>query len=221
MASQARQRVIVIDGGGGTGTSSNGKAAGKKLYCDYLNSGEIYRAFAFQLMNEGWGGANLKAEPGLVGRTVRDYKLEFADGGVGSVNGTDCSGVLHAPEINSFVPHVAEIPEVRSVVEDLARSFIADRPLSIIEGRAGAWEIPDSELKIWLTCDPVIAASRRDCSVEDLIARDKKDATRETSPMIKHPNAVQIDTSIWTVDQVSDHIVALWEMVQARRFALR
>ncbi len=213
MASQVKQRVIVIDGGGGTGTSSNGEATGRKLCCDYLNSGEIYRAFALQLMNEGWGGANLKAEPGLAGRTVREYRLEFAEGSVSSINGVNCSGILYTPEIGRFVPYVAEVPEVRKVVEDLAGRFIADRPLSIIEGRAGAWEIPDSELKIWLTCDPIVAASRRGCSVEELIARDKKDATRETSPMIKHPNAVQIDTSTWTVDQVSDHIVALWEMV--------
>jgi cytidylate kinase len=221
MASQVKQRVIVIDGGGGTGTSSNGRATGKKLGCDYLNSGEIYRAFALQLMNEGWGGANLKAEPALAGRTVRDYKLVFADGSVSSINGVNCFGILHAPEIGRFVPYVAEIPEVRRVVGDLTRRFTADRHLSIIEGRAGAWEIPDSELKIWLTCDPVIAASRRGCSVEDLIARNDKDATRETSPMIKHPDAIQIDTSTWTVDQVSDHIVALWEMVQARHYALR
>ncbi len=221
MASRVKQRVIVIDGGGGTGTSSNGEATGRKLGCDYLNSGEIYRAFALQLMNEGWGGANLIVEPGLAGRTVRGYELEFADGSVSSVNGASCSGVLHAPEVDRFVPYVAEIPEVRKVVESLARRFIADRPLSIIEGRAGAWEIPDSELKIWLTCDPVIAASRRGCSVEDLVSRNNKDASRKTSPMIKHPDAVQIDTSTWTVNQVSDRIVALWEMIEARHYALR
>ncbi len=221
MASRAKQRVIVIDGGGGTGTSSNGEATGRKLGCDYLNSGEIYRAFAFQLMYEGWGGTDLKAEPELAGRTVRGYELKFAEGGVSSINGINCSGILHAPEIGRFVPDVAEIPEVRRVVEDLARRFIAERPLSIIEGRAGAWEIPDAELKIWLTCDPIVAASRRGCSVEDLIARNNQDATRETSPMIKHPDAIQIDTSTWTVDQVSNHIVALWEMVQARHYALR
>ncbi len=203
-------QVITIDGGAGVGGSTTAEALSKALGCEHLNVGEIYRALTFELVSLGWTKKQIMSSPMLAAELAAGFKLQIANGSVASVNGQDCQGKLHAAEISKLVPTVAAIPEMRATAKKVEKNFIATRPLSIIEGRAGAWSIPQAVLKIWLHCDPEIAAKRRGCTVAEILERNLADATREHSPMIKHPDAVAIDTGKLLPAEIVQRITQLY-----------
>jgi cytidylate kinase len=207
-------RVITIDGGAGVGGSTVAKALGQSLGCDHLNIGETYRALTYELVSRGWNKERIASEPTEAAQLAAGFELAIAGGSVARVDDRDCEGRLHAPEISKLVPTLAAIPEMRATAKAIEREFIATRPLSIIEGRAGAWGIPQAVVKIWLYCEPEIAAQRRGCSVQEVLERNHADATRQHSPMLKHPEAVALDTSRITPKEIVEQIVQLYHGLQ-------
>ncbi|MFG2614936.1 (d)CMP kinase [Streptomyces anulatus] len=218
----ARSSVIVaIDGPSGTGKSSTSKAVAAKLGLSYLDTGAQYRAITWWMLNNGIDVgdpaeiATAAAKPVIVSGT--DPAAPTI-----TVDGEDASGPIRTQEVTSNVSAVSAVPEVRTLITELQRSIAAAATGGIVvEGRdIGTTVLPDADLKIFLTASPEARAARRSGEVkgsdltatrEALIKRDAADSGRKTSPLAKADDAVEVDTTELTLQQVIECVVTLVE----------
>ncbi len=141
----------------------------------------------------------------------------------------DASGPIRTPEVTAKVSAVSAVPEIRTRITELQRSIAAAaRRVIVVEGRdIGTTVLPDADLKIFLTASPEARAARRagelkgadvSATKEALIKRDAADSTRKTSPLAKAGDAVEVDTTELTLQQVVECVVTL---VEEKRTAAR
>ncbi|MFE6488775.1 (d)CMP kinase, partial [Streptomyces sp. NPDC057757] len=139
-----------------------------------------------------------------------------------TVDGTDVAGPIRTDEVTSKVSAVSAVPEVRARITELQRSIAADaRGGIVVEGRdIGTTVLPDADLKIFLTASAEARAARRSGEIkgadinatrEALVKRDAADSSRKTSPLAKADDAVEVDTSDLTLQQVIECVVTLVE----------
>ncbi|MET7515472.1 (d)CMP kinase [Streptomyces sp. NPDC005480] len=219
-ASAAPAAVIVaIDGPSGTGKSSTSKAVAAQLGLSYLDTGAQYRAITWWMVNNGIDLADPTAIAAVAG------KAEIVSGTDPSaptitVDGVDVAAPIRTTEVTSKVSAVSAVPEVRSRITELQRSIAASAEQGIVvEGRdIGTTVLPDADLKIFLTASPEARAARRSgelkgadvkATQEALIKRDAADSSRKTSPLAKAGDAVEVDTSELTLQQVIECVVTL------------
>jgi cytidylate kinase len=137
-----------------------------------------------------------------------------------AVDGIDVATDIRSDEVTRSVSPVSAVPEVRTRLLDLQRAIIAASPRGIVvEGRdIGSAVAPDAPVKVYLTADPVARAIRRaaeegvtdvETTQESLLARDKIDSGRATSPLVMAEGSVHIDTTGYTLDEVIDLVVGL------------
>lgn len=222
--------IVAIDGPSGTGKSSTSKAVASKLGLSYLDTGAQYRAITWWMLSNGVdvsdtaAVANAADKPTLVSGTDPSAPTI-------SVDGTDASGPIRTQEVTAAVSAVSAVPEVRARMVELQRAAAASAPEGIVvEGRdIGTTVLPDATVKIFLTASPEARAARRGgelkatnggqvdlaATQEALVKRDAADSGRKTSPLAKADDAVEVDTSDLTLDQVIECVVTLIEEKRA------
>lgn len=219
-------QVIAIDGPSGAGKSSAAKKIAETLSWDYLDTGAMYRATALALLRAGVG---LEDEAALF-RVLRSMHLEQLGTRI-FLNDEDVSEAIRSHEITQFVTPVSADGRVRDVLVDQQRS-IGQRGGFVVDGRdIGTVVFPNAALKLYLTASVEARAQRRfmeqqakgnvmtlDEVAADIQRRDHADSTRAVAPLRKADDAVELDSSNLTLDEVVAKIVEMWNQVQAPKF---
>jgi cytidylate kinase len=206
-------RVIAIDGPAGSGKSTVARRVAERLQLDYLDTGAMYRAVAFEAIRRGVD----PSDPGRVAELARRIELTVDERVV--VNGTDATIEIRGPEVTRAVSAVAANPAVRQEMVARQREWAALRRGGVVEGRdIGTVVFPDAALKVFLTADEVARASRRskemldhdyDQVAADLARRDRIDSTRTASPLSAADDAVVLDTTDLSADEVVERVLDL------------
>ena len=205
--------VIAIDGPAGAGKSTIAKALAAKLRVRYLDTGAMYRAVTFAAMNSGIDLSNQD----LVAELTRESKMLLTDETV-VINGLDATSAIRSSEVTAAVSAVAANSEVRTELRERQRQWIADHNGGVVEGRdIGSVVFPDATLKVYLTASPTVRAERRVAqsggNVEEIAAaiasRDLQDSSRSDSPLTQADDAITIDTSDRSIDEVVAQLVEM------------
>jgi len=198
-----RRMVIAIDGPAGAGKSTVARALARELGFTYLDSGAMYRAAALALLEQG-GAASERAE---------ELELELGDRVM--ANGRDVTDAIRAPEVSEAASRIATNEKVRSALVRKQRSLLESGDW-VAEGRdIGTVVAPDAPVKVFLTASPEERARRRADELgtdqatvlRDQAVRDAQDRSREHSPLMAAPDAVELDTTGLSLDQVVARIV--------------
>jgi cytidylate kinase len=208
-------RVIAIDGPAGSGKSTVARAVAERLSLAYLDTGAMYRAVAFAAMRRGIDPTDV--EP--VSRLALDLELEVS--ATVTVDGVDATIEIRSPEVTRAVSAVAAMPVVRAELVRRQREWAADHDGGVIEGRdIGTVVFPGAGLKVYLDAADGERASRRskemldlqyDEVAADIARRDHVDSTRVASPLAVADDAVRLDTTGKSIEQVVASVVALAE----------
>ena len=204
--------VIAIDGPAGAGKSTVARELARELGFTYLDSGAMYRTLALAALR----GAIDTADGARLGREARELPIRL-DGGVVELAGEDVSAAIRAPEVSAAASEVSVHPQVREAMVERQRDLIAAGRY-VAEGRdIGTVVSPDSPLKIFLTASPEERARRRAADTgEDAGAvaaaqaeRDERDQAREHGALRAAEDAVEVDTTGMTIDQVVARVARL------------
>lgn len=225
-AQQDRSNLVVaVDGPSGSGKSSTSRGVASRLGLRYLDTGAMFRAVTWWMLQHGVD----VHDPGTVADRVGEPRVESGTDPSAptiGVDGTDVSEAIRGPEVTGAVSPVSAVPEVRARLLDLQRAVIGDGGV-VVEGRdIGSVVAPDAQVKVFLSADAAARATRRaleeggsdvTATRESLLARDKIDSTRTSAPLVVPDGAVHIDTTDLTLEQVIDRVVGLVEAVEAGR----
>ena len=217
MQGQDRHRVIAIDGPAASGKSSVARQLARRLDFVYVNSGAMYRAITWSVLNARIDPADKHRIAELVGDlllggVLRDRELHLL------VDNVDLTEHLHEDRVNSEVSRVSMVPEVRNVLLQRMRDYANKHDL-VVEGRdIGSVVFSDTPYKFYIDASPEVRAQRRAAQGhrDEIARRDRADSSRATSPLIVAKDAEMIDTSNLTIDGVVDEIVA---RLRRKRFA--
>jgi cytidylate kinase len=206
-------RVIAIDGPAGSGKSTVARAVAEQLGLDYLDTGAMYRAVAFEAIRRGIDPDDTRS----VARMAREIDLEVGEKVM--VDGVDATIEIRSPEVTRAVSTVAANPEVRRELVRLQRQWAEAHGGGVVEGRdIGTVVFPDAPVKVYLTADDRERASRRskemldlqyDQVAADIARRDHVDSTRPASPLSVAEDAVRIDTTGLPVQDVVDEVLSI------------
>ena len=228
--------IVAIDGPAGSGKSTVARAMAAREHLTYLDTGAMYRSVTDAALTRGLDLDDARA----VSELARDLDIVLDNGEQGPVvivDGRDRTDAIRMPEVDANVSKVAAIPAVREAMVALQRKA-AESTSVVAEGRdIGTVVFPAAEVKVFLTADPSARARRRavqrqggntatdanaQANVEEqakieaeLIERDRKDSTRATAPLKPAEDAVHIDSTELTVDEVCDKICELMERARA------
>jgi cytidylate kinase len=220
--------IVAIDGPSGTGKSSTSRAVAARLGLSYLDTGAMYRAITWWMLGNGVDVADPLAIADQAGKPVIVSGTDPAAPTI-TVDGVDASGPIRTQEVTAAVSAVSAVPEVRHRMVELQRAATAAAGEGIVvEGRdIGTTVLPDATVKIFLTASAQARAARRSgelnggVTVADtqaaLIKRDAADSGRKTSPLAKAADAVEVDTTQLTLEQVIECVVTLVEEKRAAR----
>ena len=206
--------VITIDGPAGAGKSSVAKNLALKLGIKYLDTGAIYRAIALILAKSEIKPDNKE----FLNEALNDIKIELVNNEV-LVNGFDVTGEIRTPEVDNLASIYSAVPEVRRALLSLQQEQ-KNYGSIIAEGRdVGSVVFPDAKFKFFLTASPEARARRRyeqrisqnqDADYDEILqaikARDEYDSHREAAPLSIPENAIYIDTSEMSEDEVINFI---------------
>jgi cytidylate kinase len=207
-------KVIAIDGPAGSGKSTVARGLARHLGLDYLDTGAMYRAITFAALRRGVDPGD--AEP--TAEIARTVDLDVSTEGVW-VDGVDATIEIRGPEVSRAVSLVAANPAVRAELVRRQREWATQRGGGVLEGRdIGTVVFPDADLKVYLTARPDVRAERRAAEITqldyetvaaDMARRDALDQGRTDSPLRQADDAVEIDTSELTVDQIIDELAGM------------
>jgi cytidylate kinase len=208
MQAQDRHRVIAIDGPAASGKSSVARQLARRLDFAYVNSGAMYRAVTWSVLNAGIDPSDKYRIAELIstlslGGVLKDRELHLL------IDNVDLTEHLHEDRVNSEVSRVSTVPEVREVLVQRMRDYAKKHDL-VVEGRdIGSVVFSDTPYKFYIDASPEVRAQRRAAQgLRDEIARrDQADSSRAASPLVVAKDAEVIDTSTLTVEQVVDEIV--------------
>jgi cytidylate kinase len=207
--------IVAIDGPAGAGKSSVARALAARLGFRYLDTGAMYRALAWLALER---GVALDDEEALAAQ-AREHPVSFGDDQSVFITGSDVSAPIREPRIDAAVPVVARHPAVREVMRERQRA-LGEQGDSVIEGRdIGVVVVPHAEVKVWLIAEPSVRAERRHAERDgidrdELAAELRRRDERDAANTHRAADAVEIDTTSLTLDEVLDRIVGL---VEARR----
>lgn len=201
--------AIAIDGPAASGKSTVAKLIAKELGYTFINTGAMYRAVTWYTLQQGVNPADTEAVKAL----LPTIPLAFGkDGSVSTVlfEGRVLTSELTEKSTNDNVSAIASIPEVRALLVSKQREYNTKEAV-VMEGRdIGTVVFPDTPFKYFVTASEEVRAARRAAEgITDSIAeRDKKDSQRACAPLKQAEDAMLVDTSDMTIEQVVAHIVA-------------
>lgn len=221
-------KVIAIDGPSGSGKSTITKILAKELGFLYLDTGAMFRALAYKLSELGidfskdeLSSEELDQVSGFLNSL--DFKYAPRDGVLIEVNGEDLTQKIREHHVSKLASLASKIPTVRKYLKEKQREAAKTGP-SILEGRdIGTVIFPDAALKFFLTASSSVRARRRldqlkeqgkdsGLTIEgiqkDIEKRDEQDSKRSLAPLKKAPDAIEVDTSTMTINEVVDFMIS-------------
>ena len=216
--------IIAIDGPSGSGKSSTSRGVAERLGLRYIDTGAMYRAMTWWVLANGIDVDDPAALAARCGEPVIELRDDPADPGV-SVDGRDVSLDIREGPVADAVSRVAAVPQVRERLVVSQRSMVEDALAAgsgvVMEGRdIGTVVLPDADLKIYLTADVEARAARRALEESErsgegsvtsvqanLQSRDALDTTRTVSPLQQAADAVAIDGTHLSLDEVIDAVI--------------
>ena len=212
---------IAIDGPAGAGKSTVAKAVAKRFGYIYVDTGAMYRAMALHLLRQGVDTGDAAAVSAASRHA--DITISYADG-VQQVllNGENVTGLLRTEEVGNMASVSSANPDVRAKLVELQQALAA-RENVVMDGRdIGTCVLPQADVKVYLTASAACRAKRRydelqakgeSCDLaaieEDIRERDERDMTRAISPLCQAEDAVLVDSSDMTVEEVIEKIASL------------
>ena len=220
--------AVAIDGPAGAGKSTVAKIVSRELGYIYVDTGAMYRAIALFFLKKGISAEDRTAMEAVLPEI--DVSIRYEDGAQKVLlNGEDVSGLIRTEEVGNMASAASAFPPVRAKLLSLQRG-LAEREPVVMDGRdIGTVVLPDADTKIYLTASVEVRAKRRykeltekgiSCSLseiaKDIEARDWRDMHRETAPLKKADDAVLVDSSDMTLEEVCSTILAV---VRGERYA--
>lgn len=213
--------VIAIDGPAGTGKSSVSRGLARRLGARYLDTGSMYRIVTLAVLRAGVDLADPQAIAAAAGAPLAVGHDPDVDRAL--LGEEDVTAAIRGDEVTRAVSAVSAVPEVRSRLVELQRELAHGSDSVVVEGRdIGTVVLPDADLKIFLTASAQTRAGRRndqnvaaglpddyDTVLADVLRRDHLDSTRAASPLRAAPDAVVVDTSDMTREEVIDRLCDL------------
>mgnify|MGYP001941413416 FL=1 len=216
--------IVAVDGPSGTGKSTMCRALAKRLDAKYVDTGAMYRVATLAVLRAGVD----PADTAKVIEATADLPLQVSDDPDSTevlFAGEDVKGEIRGAEVTKHVSAVSAIPEVRVNLVELQRKLAREAGRAIVEGRdIGTVVLPDAPAKVFMTASAEVRAKRRydqdiaagreadyDAVLADVQRRDQADSSRATSPLKPADDAVLVDTSEMTPDEV---LAALTEVVE-------
>lgn len=211
--------VVAVDGPSSSGKSSTARGVAERLRLRYLDTGAMYRALTWWMLEQHVDVHDAEA----VARTCGEPTLvSGTDPGAPTiqVDGTDVSGPIRGPAVTAAVSAVSAVPAVRDRMVGLQRQIIGAGRI-VVEGRdIGSVVAPGAQLKVFLTADPDTRAHRRtaelvggNTSVHDTAAdldrRDRLDSVRAASPLVRAEDALVLDTTHLSLAEAVDAVAEL------------
>ncbi len=207
--------AIAIDGPAGAGKSTVARAVAEALGFTYVDTGAMYRAVALMALESGVD----PSEPGGVADVAATLEIDVSETAV-LVDGRDVSSAIRSGEVTRASAQVARHPGVREFLVSEQRRIAGAQDV-VMEGRdIGTKVLPDADVKVFLTASLDERARRRADEIgareeqveelkEAISARDESDATREVSPLVQAPDAVAVDTTGKSIEEVVREVVDL------------
>lgn len=212
---------IAIDGPSGAGKSTMAKILANDLGIDYIDTGAMYRALALKIFRTKTDYNNLDVLQKMLDSTDVDYA-----GGSIFLDGENVDGLIRTQDVSEMASVSSAIPQVRAKLTILQQNM-GKRKSLVMDGRdIGTVILPDAECKFYLTASAHVRALRRaaeyeakgfPCNVEevekDIETRDYRDSHRETNPLRQADDAILIDSSDMTIEEV---VKAMKEIIQKK-----
>jgi CMP/dCMP kinase len=213
--------IIAIDGPAGAGKSTVARELARRLGLVYVDSGATYRAAALQVLDSGISPTDAEAVIRLLDRSEIQFVTQGSQWRI-LLNGGDATSRIRSPQVTLAAAQVSRLPEVRKKLVALQRRLAGERGL-VMEGRdIGTVVFPEAPLKVFLEADPEERARRRlgqeeaegrratlEQTAGEIRQRDRLDAERKISPLVAAPDAVRIDSTHLTAEQVVERILDL------------
>ena len=208
---------IAVDGPSGAGKSTIAKAVAKKLNIDYIDTGAMYRAVGYKMLQEGVALTDIEGLQAMLDNT----EIDFSQGNI-YLDGEIVNDVIRTQEISKQASDCSAIGIVRKKLVDLQQKMGESKSV-IMDGRdIGTVVFPDAEFKFYVTASAEERAKRRydelvakgqdvnyDQVLIDINTRDHNDSTREITPLRKADDAVEVDTTSMNIEEVVAHICGL------------
>jgi len=206
------KKIIAVDGPAGAGKSTVSKIVAKSLGYTYIDTGAMYRAVALKVLQSGKPVENV----------TRDIEIKLDDAARVFLDGMEVTKEIRTPEISRGASDVAKLGFVRKKLTELQRAM-AHQGKVIMDGRdIGTQVLPNADLKIFLTATVDERARRRFEELrlkgiaadfeqvrEEIILRDKQDSTREIAPLAQAEDAILLDSTHLTIDEVVAEILRM------------
>ena len=221
---------IAIDGFSSCGKSTMAKGLAKELGYTYIDTGAMYRAAALYAIRNGW-----MTEEGMKEEAIREsmgkLDISFGKDGQGNqntyLNGEDVENEIRSLEVSNGASRISTLPFVRTKLVKLQQKM-AEKGGVVMDGRdIGTVVMPDAELKMFLTASREVRANRRFKEMQDkgenprfedvlhnVIERDRRDTTREVSPLRKAADAIELDNSHMGIKEQFE-----WALEQVKRLS--
>ena len=210
---------IAIDGPSGAGKSTIAKIVAEKMGIDYIDTGAMYRAIGLKMVSEGVSREDTDEAAAARQEVLDRTDIDF-DKGVITLDGEDVGGKIRTPEISIAASDYSKFPEVRSKLVAIQRE-IGHRKSVVMDGRdIGTNVFTDAQYKFFLTATPEERANRRvkellekgedvsyEATLEDIKKRDYNDTHRKLNPLAKADDAIEVDTTNMTIDEVAAAIL--------------
>ena len=210
---------IAIDGPSGAGKSTIAKIVAEKMGIDYIDTGAMYRAIGLKMVSEGVSREDTEEAAAARQEVLDRTEIDF-DSGVITLDGEDVSGKIRTPEISIAASDYSRFPEVRTKLVTIQRE-IGHRKSVVMDGRdIGTNVFTDAQYKFFLTATPEERARRRvkellekgedvsyEATLEDIKKRDYNDTHRKLNPLAKADDAIEVDTTDMTIEEVVQTIL--------------
>ena len=208
--------IIAIDGPAGAGKSTISKLVADRLGINYIDTGAMYRALTLKCLEK---GIDVLDQESVIDQLSKS-DISF-ENNVIYLDNRDVSDLIRSQKINQNVSDVAKIKEVRSKMVDVQRKLGTNKDV-ILDGRdVGTYIFPDTKYKFFLNASPEERGRRRyqemvlkgenvvlEDIIEDVKRRDEIDSNREFAPLLKASDAIEVDSTNMSIDQVVDFIVS-------------